>query len=515
MTQSVSAKGFLGHPRGLAVCFLTEMWERFSFYGMKALLTLYLTKHFLFTDALSFQIYGAYTALVYIGPLFGGMIADRYLGSRKAVTLGAVLLVLGHFGMAFEGAPALQTVVDGQTAVERDPFFLQIFYLSLGLICIGVGFLKPNISTLVGDLYEPGDARRDSGFTIFYMGINLGAAIASALCGYLGETYGWQYGFGLAGIGMLMGLIVFQRGQKYLPARAEPPNPVTLKARTRVGLSTEWLIYLGSFAAVLSAWFLVQNFAVVGKLLGASGVMAAAIILYVCLFRASPEERGRMLTATTLIIFSIFFWALFEQSGSSMNLFADRVVDREVMGQIVPASMFQSLNPIFIITLAPLFAMLWVWLAGRGLEPLTPVKFGLGLVQAGLGFLVLVFGAGLAGEGGKVALIWLVMAYFFHTTGELCLSPVGLSMVTKLSIPRMVGFMMGVWFLSSAAAQYVASLIAQMTHVDTVGGHVGDAGAALASYLNVFQTIGWVGVGIGGVLLLLSPLLRRGMHGVR
>src|SRR5690606_8248449 len=215
---------------------------------------------------------------------------------------------------------------------------------------------------------------------------------------------------------------VFQMGHKYLPPRAEPPQPEALKARTVIGLSTEWWIYVGSLGAVALAWLLVQNFDVGGEILGASGVLAAGIIVYVSLFQATPEERGRMLSATTLIVFSIFFWALFEQAGSSLNLFADRVVDREIMGGVVPASVFQSLNPAFIITMAPLFAMLWIWLAGRNREPSTPVKFSLGLMQAGLGFLVLVFGASLAGPGGKVALIWLVLAYFFHTTGELCLS---------------------------------------------------------------------------------------------
>lgn len=506
---------FFGHPRGLAVCFLTEMWERFSYYGMRALLTLYLVKHFLFSDHASYEIFGAYTTLVYLGPVVGGYIADKYLGSRKAVTLGAILLVLGHFGMAFEGADAIERIAaDGARIIERDPVYLQIFYFSLALICVGVAFLKPNISTIVGALYEEGDPRRDSGFTIFYMGINLGAAIAAIVCGYLGETFGWKYGFGLAGIGMLIGLTVFLRGQKHLMGRTEPPDAAALKARTKIGLSLEWTIYLCAIASVSLTWALVQSYALVGVLLGGTGVVVVLLILFVSFFRCTPMERDRMLVASTLIAFSVLFWSLFEQAGSSLNLFADRAVDRVVLGYEIKASIFQSLNSIFIITLAPLFAALWVALAKRKREPSTPTKFALALFQVGLGFLALAFGASLAGADGKVAVMWLVLAYFLHTTGELCLSPVGLSMITKLSIKRLVGFMMGVWFLSSAAAQYIGAIIAKATSVGGEGGATVDSATALATYGSVFHSIGWLGIAVGVVALIASPLLRRGMHGV-
>ncbi len=499
---------FLGHPKGLYVCFLTELWERFSYYGMRALLIFYLTQHFLFSDDRAYLIYGAYTALVYVMPVLGGILADRYLGSRKAVTFGAILLVFGHFGMALEGPAATAT---GEQVI-RDPFYLQCFYLSLALIITGVGFLKANISTVVGALYAPGDPRRDGGFTIFYMGINIGAFFASILCGWLGQTYGWAYGFGLAGIGMLGGLVVFLRGQPLLMGYAEPPSATALQEKTAIGLSREWTIYLGSVVAVLAIWQLVQHQQLVGQLLvGFGGIMLAVVLIY-AFASCAPAERDRMLAATTLIVFSVLFWALFEQAGSSLNLFADRAVDRVVLGYELPASVFQSLNALFIFLLAPLFSILWTWLAARGLEPSTPGKFALALMQVGLGFLVLVFGASLDDTGRSTGMIWLALIYLLHTTGELCLSPVGLSMVTKLSVPRVVGMMMGVWFLASAGANYIAGQIARFTG-DPHGAGT-DVAATTLNALAVYTNVGWLAVGSGLLLLALTPLLRRAMHGV-
>ncbi|MDA5194801.1 peptide MFS transporter [Govanella unica] len=508
-------KGFFGHPRGLAICFLTEMWERFSFYGMKALLTLYLAKHFLFSDQASYAVYGAYTALVYVGPVLGGYMADRFLGSRKAVTLGAILLVIGHFGMAFEGVPAVESfAADGTRTIISDPFYLQMFYLSLAFIIIGIGFLKPNISTMVGALYDQNDPRRDAGFTIFYMGINIGAAVASLLCGYLGEVYGWKYGFGLAGFGMLLGLLIFRGGQKYLEGHAEPPSASGLKQKSPIGLNIEHSIYAGAVASIGIAWFLVQSFSLVGNLLWIFSAIVVVGLLYFCFFRCTPVERDRMLVALVLMLFGVLFWALFEQSGTSLTLFADRSVNRDLWGSTIQTSQFQSLNPIFIVVFGSLFAGLWVWLGRRKLEPSTPAKFAFGIIQAGLGFLVLVFGAQFADSSAKVAMIWLVLAYLLHTTGELCLSPVGLSMITKLSVPKIVGLMMGVWFLSTAAAQYIASLIAMATGTHDESGLALSPEAALAGYMDVFKTIGMVGVGTGIVLLLLTPILRKRMHGI-
>ena len=436
-----ASSDILGHPKGLFVCFATEMWERFSYYGMRALLILYLTKHWEFSDAASYLIYGAYTSLVYIMPVFGGMLADQILGSKKAVTYGAILLVFGHLGMTVESNE-------------------QIFYLSLALIVSGVGFLKPNISTMVGALYEEGDPRRDSGFTIFYMGINIGAFTATLLCGYLGEEIGWAWGFGAAGIGMLVGLIIFLWGQKYLEGLAEPPSEKYKEKK--VGITFENWAYISGIVMVLTTWFLVQNSQLVGQLLGGFGFIFIGAWLIYALFKCDPEERDRLIVVGILILFSLIFWALFEQAGSSLNILTDRGVDRVIFGWEVPASMFQSLNAGFIFTIAPLFALLWIALAKRNMEPSTPIKFSIGIVFVGLGFLALVYGMK-SSDGLQTGVMWIILIYLLHTLGELCLSPVGLSSVTKLSPQRIVGFMMGMWFFASAAGNYVAGLIAKAT----------------------------------------------------
>lgn len=507
-------QSWFGHPRGLAVLFLTEMWERFSYYGMRALLIFYLTQHFLFSDRQSYAIYGAYTALVYLTPVLGGMLADRYLGSRKAVTLGAILLVLGHFGMALEGPAAVATVgEDGTTTVTRHAFFTQIFYFSLALIVCGVGFLKANISTIVGDLYEIGDPRRDAGFTIFYMGINIGAFSAALLCGWLGQTYGWAYGFGLAGIGMLAGLVIFLRGQRHLAGLADPPNPTALRQPSPIGLSVENTIYVGTAIGLLVVWYFVQNQEIVGSLLGLFGAGILAIILFYAIARCEPIERDRLLVLTLLTLFSVLFWALFEQAGSSLNIFTDRSVDRTILGTEVPASTFQSLNALFIFLLAPLFSLTWLWLAQRRLEPNIPVKFALALALVGLGFLVLAFGAGWsAATGTKTGVIWIVVLYLLHTCGELCISPIGLSAVTKLSVPKIVGMMMGVWFLASAGANYIAGQIASLTSVVTTDAT--DAAANTLHVITVYSNVGWLAIAVAVALLALSPFLRHRMHGV-
>ena len=499
-----TSSDFLGHPKGLFICFATEMWERFSYYGMRALLILYLTKHWEFTDATSYLIYGAYTSLVYIMPVFGGMLADQILGSKKAVTYGAILLVFGHLGMTVESNE-------------------QIFYLSLALIVSGVGFLKPNISTMVGALYDEGDPRRDSGFTIFYMGINIGAFTATLLCGYLGEEIGWAYGFGAAGIGMLLGLIIFLWGQKYLEGLAEPPSN---KYMTKInGISYEHWAYISGVVMVLVTWFLVQNSQLVGQLLGGFGVIFIGAWLLYALLKCAPEERDRLIVVGILILFSLIFWALFEQAGSSLNILTDRGVDRVIFGWEVPASMFQSLNAGFIFTIAPLFALLWIALAKRNMEPSTPIKFSIGIVLVGLGFLALVYGMN-SSEGLQTGVIWIVLIYLLHTLGELCLSPVGLSSVTKLSPQRIVGFMMGMWFFASAAGNYVASLIAK--------GTAGDPVLKIAEriyfqvmnlpedtftvnqkngFMDVYTDVGLIAIGCGIFLAIITPLLRKLMHG--
>ncbi len=483
---------FLGHPKGLVVCFATEMWERFSYYGMRALLILYLTKHWEFTDATSYLIYGAYTSLVYIMPVFGGMLADQILGSKKAVTYGAILLVFGHLGMTVESNE-------------------QIFYLSLALIVSGVGFLKPNISTMVGALYEEGDPRRDSGFTIFYMGINIGAFTATLLCGYLGEQVGWAYGFGAAGIGMLFGLIIFLWGQKYLEGLAEPPSNKYLQKMN--GISYESWAYISGIFMVLATWFLVQNSQLVGQLLGGFGAIFIGAWLLYALFRCAPDERDRLIVVGILILFSLIFWALFEQAGSSLNILTDRGVNRVIFGWEVPASMFQSLNAGFIFTIAPLFAMLWIALAKRNMEPSTPIKFSIGIILVGLGFLALVYGMR-SSEGLQTGVFWIILIYLLHTLGELCLSPVGLSSVTKLSPQRIVGFMMGMWFFASAAGNYVAGLIARATASDSSGvsNDVFDL-TQKQSFMDVYTDVGLMAIGCGIFLAILTPILKKLMHG--
>ena len=493
LNQMSNATDILGHPRGLFVCFATEMWERFSYYGMRALLIFYLTKHWEFSDATSYIIYAAYTSLVYIMPVFGGLLADRILGSRKAVTYGAILLVLGHLGMTIETN-------------------VQIFYLSLALIISGVGFLKPNISTMVGALYEKDDPRRDAGFTIFYMGINIGAFTASLLCGYLGETYGWSYGFGAAGIGMLLGLIIFLWGQEYLDGNAEPPSDLHLQKHLNITYET-WA-YISGIFMVLSSWILIQNQEVVGNILGGLGVICIGFWLFYALVKLDPIERDRLLTVGFLILFSLLFWALFEQAGSSLNVLTDRGVDRNLFGWNVPASMFQSLNAMFIFILAPFFSMLWISLAKRGLEPAGPIKFGIALLFVGFGFLVLVFGMSISPNLTPVA--WIILIYLLHTIGELCISPIGLSLVTKLSPQKIVGIMMGIWFFASAAGNFVAGLIARATSADGI--NVANDTFSIdqkAAFMDVYYNVGIFAVIIGVFVLLISPLMIKRMHGIK
>ncbi len=562
---------------------------------MKYILLLYLTKYHLFSDEAGFDVLGSYAGLVYALPVIGGLIADRYLGMRKSVLFGGILLSLGHILMAVEGHQAINyavgttlandlTLATGQVLVAgtvltesitfRDTAALNVFYFALALIVMGVGYLKPNISTIVGKLYSKDDPRRDSGFTIFYMGINVGSFFATIICAYLGETYGWKYGFGAAGIGMIFGLFSFMRGQKYLYGHAEPSNPERLTEKVLGPVNREWLIYLLSLPFLGVLWLLVQHepvvyfaqnlflivaivsiilysmvherttdnnktaylFAAGAIILGVVAVIVqvefvtatdlvsefllyAAIALIVAFivygFKThNSAEFGRTVVLMILILSTVVFWALFEQSAGSMTLYADRVVDREVGGITFTAGQFGSLNAGFIMLLSIPFAALWVWLAKRNLEPSTPVKFGLGILQAGLGFGVLVLGAQFPDQAGKVAAIWLALAYLLHTTGELCLSPVGLSAVTKLSISRVVGVSMGTWFLATALSETVATRLGKLAAIQTTGGEATDVASALANYTNLFEFLMYVGIGAGLFVFLISPLLRRAMHGI-
>ena len=516
------------HPKGLYILFFAEMWERFSYYGMRALLILYLTKHFLFTDGQAFGIYGAYTTLVYVTPVIGGVLADKYLGQRKAVLFGAILLVIGHLGMAIEGEPVV-------TAAERSGSVMNIFYLSLAFIIAGVGFLKANISAIVGELYEKTDPRRDQSFTLFYVGINLGAYLGASVAGVLGEKVGWAYGFGLAGLGMLLGLIVFVWGKPLLNGAGESPNPTLLAKKQFAGLSTEWVIYIATFIGVALIWFLIRDSSVgmlnyeipiFGKMTAVSTVLytSFAIVYGYIIWTAAktlpPHPRNRIFAALFLISIQVLFWALFEQAGSSLNLFTDRSVDKEFMGSEIPTTWFQSLNALYIIVLGPLFAALWIWLGKRNLDPSAPAKFGLGVIQLGFGFLVLVWGSAAAGVN-PTPWVFIALLYLLHTTGELCLSPVGLSAMTRLSVPRMVGLIMGAWFLASGFGNFVAAEIAKLTSSDKLEAQIKaleDAGQDVpvdllrGPAMDVYATIGWVAVAVGVGLIVVSPLVKKLMH---
>lgn len=567
------------HPRGIHILFFAEMWERFSYYGMRGILVAYMTQHFLFNDTLAQGQYGAYTSLVYLLPLIGGFLADKYIGTRKAVAFGALLLVAGHLLMAVEQAPVTQTisyqgqtyefasegrqnqretwlVIDGQRyeygpaegggiAVEglpagsalpsvlpagsytmgetgRIPLFVNIFYLAMSLIIMGVGFLKPNISTVVGQLYPQGDPRRDAGFTLYYFGINLGAFWASILCAGLGVTYGWWAGFGLAGIGMFFGWCVFVRGRLlfFTPGPSQlpddvgrPPNPELLKKPLFGPINRENLIYILGVVGVVGVWWLVQRQPIVNMALTAASVGILIYFIYYMFRNCSWIESQRIILALILIAASVVFFTLFELAGSALNQFAERNTQLPNDGFMsISSGQTQSFNSGFILLLAPLFAMLWSWMNRHKLDIGDPAKFALGLIQVGAGFLVLVWGAQYADESARVPLIFLVLLYLLHTTGELFLSPVGLSAMTKLAPAAVVSTMMATWFLASSAAQALAAAVAQETAQETVGGQVLDPHAALATYVEVFNNIGWTAIWIGVGLGVASPFLRYLAH---
>lgn len=727
-TNPESGKTILGHPRGLFILFFTEMWERFSYYGMRGLLIIYLTQHFLFSDEKSTILYGAYTALVYVMTIIGGSLADRYLGTRKAVTFGAILLVLGHTGMAFEGSgskqlmtysgseyqitldgrggdarqiivtdegqsyiefgnktldinnaaalglpsklggfdyeitngaeelqgknksvdiltynekeyhlvkqgkgdektltievdgakgtvvesdnpamsfgttptlylsasyqlgPEVPTQIDGfayelisseingnsevrtisykgkpytltktnsgedaeylikgangesdvsvkaphdlkissaeelnlpsliegdeyQKHIVQEEFFVNMLYFSLALIIAGVGFLKANISTIVGSLYGFGDTRRDSGFTLFYMGINLGSLLSALSCGIIGIVWGWAYGFGLAGVGMIFGLVIFIWKSDWLEGKAEPPNPAKLKEKVLPFLNYEWMCYLIGVGIIAISMFFVMNAEIMGDILFIlAGVMFLILVAY-ALIKLEGDERHRMFAAIYFVLAQIPFWALFEQAGSSLNLFTDRLVDRSIMGWVVPAPVFQSLNAAYIIMFAPILAWLWSFLAKRKLNPPTPVKFAMGVFLCGFGFLALVGGIEASGDIGYTAVYFIFLIYLIHTLGELMVSPVGLSAVTKLAPAQAVGMTMGAWFLYSGFSNYLAGAIAKGTGAETIGGQLTDVAAAKATYADVYTNVGIVAMCIAVGMLIISPLIMKLMEG--
>jgi len=578
---------WFGHPRELARLFTTEAMERFGYYGMRALLTLYLAQHFLFSDQTTTGLYGGFTALVYLTPLIGGLMADRFLGSKRSVKFGAILMSLGYLTLCFGGQPAKPyAMIDGQryevvqqgsgdamkqfvvdngaqlqikgnedksvsllgadgaearkiapggfeAQGERNPFYTFLLLIGLALVVIGNGFFKPNISTMVGSLYAEGDRRRDAGFTIFYMGINLGSLFSQILCPLLAVGMGswgglgWWAGFGLAAAGMLVSWTLIQFDGGKLDGVGDRPQGAPT--------NRDYAIYIGAILAIPVAWFLfsnlmhsvepeagtgiigyVANLPIMGKIMFGTFLISVPGILIWSWLKGSKTEFQMMIAAMVLITFNVVFWTLFEQAGSSLTLFADRNTDLSVFGLFsISAGQTQFFNAAFIVLLAPLFSILWNSLARRGLEPPIPIKFGVALVGVGAGFLFLVWGSQFAGSDFKVGLWWLAGLYLIHSVAELCISPVGLSMITKLSIARIVGMMMGVWFLSIAVAQYVAGLVAQVASVETVGGQVTNLQVSLNTYLHVFTIIGEWAVGFGVVLLLLSWPLKYLMHGVK
>ncbi|MCL4179043.1 MAG: peptide MFS transporter [Verrucomicrobia bacterium] len=479
----------LAHPRGLYTLFFTEMWERFSFYGMRALLVLFMVDSVRrdgmgLTDEVATAIYGLYTAGVYLACLPGGWAADRLFGAQRAVWYGGISIAAGHFALA----------------VPR----VEFFFLGLILVVVGTGLLKPNISAIVGQLYPEGGARRDAGFTVFYMGINLGAAIGPLICSSLGEKINWHYGFAAAGVGMLLGLVQFRLTAHYLGDAGKYPEKTTTQRRDRLLFATG----LGAIALVtvlgLTGLIRLNPMAMARGTTSVILVLAALYFAGLFLFAGlNAIEKRRLAVIAVLFVASAMFWSGFEQAGSSLNLFAERFTDRTIGGFETPAGWFQVFNPVFIIALAPVVAMVWVALARRQRNPSLPAKFALGLILLGGGFLVMVLASRLALDGDRVWPTWLITTYLLHSLGELCLSPVGLSSVTKLSPPRLVGQMMGLWFLATSLGNLIAGLIA---------GEV--SGAAEAQMPARFLQIVLTTCGTGLLLLIFTRPIKKLMAGV-
>jgi POT family proton-dependent oligopeptide transporter len=505
-----------GHPKGLMTLFFTEMWERFSYYGMRALLILFMTAAVVdggmgFDDKTSGAIYGLYTMGVYLLALPGGWFADRLFGLKKSVWYGGIIIAFGHFTMAL---PGLVNLFGGPVLEARDSLSsldTNSFYLGLILITIGTGLLKPNISSIVGQLYPAGSTKRDAGFSIFYMGINIGALVAPIACSTV-ATFDWHFGFGLAGLGMVFGLIQYRLTGASLEGYGEEIPILTEKdVRERENLKK---ILLGIGALVLlglSIVFLGYIPVNVFAIAGASGTIIAIVAFvylgYVILFGGlNAGDRKKVGVIAILFLFSALFWSGFEQAGSTLNLFAERFTNRNFLGFEIPAGYFQSVNSMFIIIFAPFFGALWVWLGRRNLEPSSPLKFAMGLLLLGMGFLVMYFAAKIAASGQLAAPTWLIFTYMLHTFGELSLSPVGLSLVTKLAPARYGGQMMGIWFLSVSLGNLFAGLIA--------GEASGGTEEALAQMPGQYQLIVLTAVGAGVLLLILSKPIRKLMGNV-
>ncbi|MEZ6142028.1 MAG: peptide MFS transporter [Zavarzinella sp.] len=502
------------HPAALFCLFMVELWERFSYYGMRAMLVLYVTKTILDQKAgfagfggfgmskdAGYGIYGAYGALVYLTPLLGGVLADRLLGFRKSIVWGAILMAAGQFALAGSawggGAEITQTLR------------LQLAFFGLGLLVMGNGFFKPNISSLIGRFYQQGDPRRDGAFTIFYMGINMGAFLAPLTATAIGEKEGWQYGFLLAGIGMVLGLIIFLVTvfTGVLQQHAEPPKPAPVFASSPK--MWEYVVYGGTFLFVGLSTLLIYKNDIVDIVLIVLGLLVIAYMIYDSFQYTKPEQQ-RIFVILILLFFTAVFWTFFELAGSALTIFTDRHISKNLFGLKITTGSFQSVNAFFIIIFAPLFSYMWTYLGRRKLDPNAAIKFAIGLLLLGLGFLLLSTGKQSA-KDFVMPSIFMIGLYLLHTLGELALSPVGLSLVTKLAPGKIVGMMMGIWFLSSSIAHQAGKHIAKLTEVS-------DKATPQETFdqaLKVFNQCGFFAIACAALLLLISPLMKKWMHGVR
>lgn len=501
MNTNTSSQELFGHPKGLFYLFFAELWERFSFYGMRALLMLYMVNEIFVAlaekDTAAAIVYASYGSLVYASTVIGGRVSDKILGMRSSIFLGGILMAIGHFVLAIENDMA--------------------FFLALSFIVVGNGFFKPNISTFVGSLYEDGDMRKDAGFTIFYMGINIGGFVAPLLCGWLAVTYGWHYGFGLAGVGMLLGLIFFWNGIKKnvfgnlgLPPNQELYNKVILGIPQKIMIPIICFIVTPLIAYVLASYksiaggnsiFGDQNYVnLIFKVIGITIVVYLGMILY----KVTLDERKKLFVAILITFFMTIFWGFHELSGSVITLFADRNVELSFMN----ASQTNSLNSLVIILLSIPISLLWAYLSKRGLNPRTPYKFGLGLVFAGLSFYVLSISGNSANENGMVPFAYLIIMYFILSIGELFMSPVGLSKITDLSPKRIISFMMGIWFLSSAFAFQIVGFISKQLSIESTDINVGGFDT-LSIYTDGFGLIAKYALGAGLLILIISPFIKR------
>lgn len=480
------------YPKQLYLLFFAEMWERFSFYGMKALLLAYMVTQLKFDEPKGYAILGSYAALVYTMPMFGGMMADRFLGYRKAILFGGILMSIGHFILA----------------VPQDWSF---FYGMAFIIC-GNGFFKPNISSLVGTLFSNNDPRKDSAFSLFYMGINIGAALGGLICGYVGQRINWHYGFGLAGIFMIIGLIVFYLGKRSLKEKGLPPDMNSLKQPLFGFIKKEWVIYGGTLLLIPVIILLFHSYHLMDYIMFGLGGASVIYVLSIS-FRLDVDARNKLFAALAMIIFSTAFWAFYEQNSGSLNLFAIRNVDMNVMGfDLPPLSVNNFLPPGWVIILTFLFAWLWPWLNKKGIEPSTPMKFSFSFMLMGIGFYVFYFACKTHAESGLIPLWTFVGGYLFIISGELCISPIGLSMITKLSPLKVAAMMMGIWFFATAIGQFLAGKIGSLMSVPAEIQN--DAVASLPYYTVILNKVALGSIGVGVLLWVTVPLVKKWMKDI-